>query len=114
VVGEVWLNFSVRRAADEALLGFLQATVHHDLAEVAFLFGSRHWGQGYATEGLLWLGPNLLAREDCRALWATTVPANSRSRALLLRCGYKEATAERPCMLETYDDGDLVYRGPSR
>ena len=114
VVGEVWLNFSVRRAADAALLGFLQATVHHNLAEVAFLFGARHWGQGYATEGLLWLGQSLLAREDCRALWAATVPANARSRALLLRCGYEEATAERPCMLETYDAGDLVYRGPSR
>jgi len=113
-LGEVWLNYSVRRAADVELLGFTQATVHHGLAEVAFLFGVRYWGQGYATESLLCLHQILLARDDCHALWACTVPANIRSRALLLRAGYVEATADRPALLATYDEGDLVYRGPRR
>src|SRR5690349_10313093 len=46
--GERWLNFAVRDLDSGELLGRLEATVHDGLAEVAFLFGPRHWGRGAA------------------------------------------------------------------
>ncbi|MEN9580084.1 MAG: hypothetical protein RJA70_3093 [Pseudomonadota bacterium] len=108
-----WVNYAVRRVSDNVLLGRLEATVHDGIAEVAFLFGQHYWGMGYATEGLLWLHRQLHARPSPPALWATTVPENHRCQALLRRCGYSVATDQRPSRLVTYDDGDLVFRGPS-
>lgn len=110
--GEKWLNYFVRKRADGAPIGWLQASVHDRIAEVAFLFSPACWGLGYASEGLRWLGAMLMAREDCEALWATTVPANLRCQALLLRCGFREATGMKPAHLVTYDEGDLVYSTP--
>jgi RimJ/RimL family protein N-acetyltransferase len=111
--GDEWINYVVRQSQNNAVVGRLEATTHDGIAEVAFLFGPKYWGKGYATEGLLWLHKLLLARSDCRELWATTVPANSRCQALLARCGYSLVHAERPARLVSYDDGDLVFRGPS-
>jgi len=111
--GDEWVNYVVRRRSDNTTLGRLEATVHDGIAEVAFLFGPEHWGKGYATEGLLWLHGLLLSRPDCASLWATTVPANRRCQAVLLRCGYELASVGRPARLVSYDDGDLVFRGPS-
>ncbi len=111
--GDEWINYVVRLTGSNALVGRLEATVHDGIAEVAFLFGPEHWGKGYATEGLRWLHRLLLSRPDCHALWATTVPANHRCQSLLVRCGYRLAASERPSRLVSYDDGDLVFRGPS-
>ncbi len=111
--GQVWINYIVRHSHTGTMLGRLEATVHDGIGEVAFLFGKEHWRQGFATEGLLWLNELLLARSDCRELWATTVPANHRSQALLGRCGYWPSTQMPSTSLLSYDDGDLVFRGPS-
>jgi hypothetical protein len=35
---EVWLNFGARLQSTDQLVGQLQATIHHGVAEVAFLF----------------------------------------------------------------------------
>jgi len=104
--GEQWWNFLVE--ADEVgPAGTLQATVHGDWAEVAFVFGPRAWGRGLATEGLTWLV------ERCRTVgigevWATTDPDNRASRALLERCGFAacEQWSRTP---DSYDPGDLVF-----
>lgn len=110
--GDQWINHVVRLRQSHAVIGRLEATVHDGIAEVAFLFNPEHWGHGYAKEGLRWLHEMLLARTDCDQLWATTVPANQRCRSLLIACGYRLAPAERPARLVSYDDGDLVFRGP--
>jgi len=110
--GEEWINHAVRLRGNGVLLGRLEATVHDGIAEVAFLFGPEHWGMGYATEGLLWLTKLLLSRPDSPRLWATTLPANQRCQALLRRCGYVLASTDHPERLLSYDDGDLVFRGP--
>ena len=103
---ERWLNFAVRDAASGALLGRLEATVHDGLAEVAFLFGPAHWGKGHAAQGLQWLHGQLPGLP----LWATTVPGNTRSQALLLRCGYRAVDPASATRLYSYDPGDLVFR----
>jgi RimJ/RimL family protein N-acetyltransferase len=108
--GEQWLNFLVRDASG-AMVGRLEATVHHGLAEVAFLFGPAHWGRGLATAGLRWLHDELARRAGITDCWATTVPANPRCQRLLQRCGYQ--TAALPAHpLYSYDPGDLVFHKP--
>lgn len=101
---ERWLNFAVRDASSGDLLGRLEATVHDGLAEVAFLFGPQHRGRGLATQGLQWLHTQLAGLP----LWATTVPANTRCQALLLRCGYRVVDPASAPRLYSHDPGDLV------
>jgi RimJ/RimL family protein N-acetyltransferase len=100
-----WLNFALRDAASGELLGRLEATVHDGLAEVAFLIGPAHWGRGVATQGLLWMHGQLAGLP----LWGTTVPANKRSQALMLRCGYRPVAPETAPNLYSHDPGDLVF-----
>jgi RimJ/RimL family protein N-acetyltransferase len=106
---EVWLNFSARLQGTDQLVGQLQATIHHGVAEVAFLFAPSVWGHGYATEGLLWLHAQLASRPQPPKLWATTVQANVRTQTLLRRCGYVEVAPKDAPHLLTYDEGDLVF-----
>jgi RimJ/RimL family protein N-acetyltransferase len=106
---ERWLNFSVRLASTGQLIGRLEATLHHQIAEVAYLYSPQFWGQGYATQGLLWLHNHLRAYPDIATVRATTVPANTRSAALLRRCGYIQVPAAASPLLYTYDDGDDVF-----
>jgi RimJ/RimL family protein N-acetyltransferase len=109
--GEVWLNFLVRSAGTGRVLGRLEATLHHGIAEVAFLFDPDAWGRGYATEALLWLHERLQCEEAApTSFWATTVPGNKRCQALLERCGYRRVPQGWPETLLSWDDGDLVYR----
>jgi RimJ/RimL family protein N-acetyltransferase len=107
-VGEKWLNFLVRDS-DDSMVGRLEATVHHGMAEVAFLFGPRYWGRGFASAGLSWLHDELSRCTSALEFWATTVPANVRCRRLLQRCGYGEAQLPA-APLHSYDPGDLVFR----
>lgn len=108
VASESWLNYLVRGAAGE-MIGRLEATVHHQLTEVAFLFGPQYWGRGHATAGLLWLHEELERSHAVTEFWATTTLANHRSQSLLRRCCYIES--ELPASpLYSYAPGDLVFR----
>ncbi|MTV39593.1 GNAT family N-acetyltransferase [Duganella radicis] len=105
---ETWLHYLVRDV-EGTMLGRPEATVHHGIAEVAFVFGHRHWGRGYATAGLRWLHDELARNHAVKACWATTTPANYRSQALLRRCAYVPAALPE-CPLYSYAPGDLVFR----
>ena len=111
--GQTWLNYLVRQTGTNAMLGRLEATVHNGLAEVAFLFGPRHWGQGFASAGLLWLHKEVESKCGISQFWATTVPANLECQSLLERCGYMPVTGSTPQLL-SYDTGDLVFRHNAR
>lgn len=105
-----WLNVAVRLAGTKELIGRLEATVHNNLAEVAFLYSPAHWGHGYASHGLNWLIDHLRSYKNISSLWATTHPKNARSAALLLKCGYVQVATPGLPVLYSYDDGDLVFR----
>jgi RimJ/RimL family protein N-acetyltransferase len=88
--------------------------VRGPIAEVAFLFGPIHWGRGHATSALRWL--HLHLREGPApptTFWGTTLPANTRSAALLERCGYVRVDPRTAPHLLSYDEGDLVYTRPA-
>jgi RimJ/RimL family protein N-acetyltransferase len=105
---ENWVNYAVRLKADGTLIGRLEATIIGQRAEVAYLFGPRYWGRGYATEAMSAFQNQL--RQDWRVseFWATTSPQNARSIRLLGRLGYVEQHDSWPT-LSSYDEGDCVF-----
>jgi RimJ/RimL family protein N-acetyltransferase len=107
--GERWINFAVRMAETGQIIGRLEANVHDQLAEVAFLYRPRLWGHGYASRGLRWLHDHLRQFESVRSIWATTHHENQRSASLLLKCGYSPASNQELPVLYSYDEGDLVF-----
>lgn len=102
-------NYAVRLASSGSVIGTLEATIHDSLVEVAFLFGPEFWGKGYATESLTWFSALLLSRSGTSGLWAATLPKNSRSAALLSRCGYKQVAPQHFPNLLSHEEGDLVF-----
>jgi RimJ/RimL family protein N-acetyltransferase len=103
---EQWCNWVV--FADNVVVGRLEATVHHGIAEVAYVFGPAHWGQGYATEGTAWMIDDLRA-QGVQAFWAAVLPENAGSIRLLERLGFiAKDPGDTP--LESFDPGDLTFR----
>jgi len=47
---EHWLNWVIRRTTDDAAVGSVQATICDHDADVAWLIGIAHQGQGFAVE----------------------------------------------------------------
>jgi RimJ/RimL family protein N-acetyltransferase len=107
---ERWINYLVRVADTGQAIGRLEATVIGAIAEVAFLFDPARWGQGHASRSLAWFHDRLCADVGDVQCWATTIPQNTRCRALLERCGYVQVSPGHAPRLVTYDQGDLVYR----
>lgn len=87
---EEWLNWIVVR--DGAPIGFVQATIYADRsANVAYVVGSGHWGQGYAIEAVT----AMLAELDGCKFFATVDVGNVRSIRLLERLGFQHVGGER-------------------
>lgn len=103
---ERWHNFVV--LADSVVVGRVEATVHHEFAEIAYVFGPAYWGQGYAVEATAWL-LDALRDDGITTFWATVVPEHRASIALLERLGFVRADAS-DVTLFSFDDGDLTYR----
>lgn len=90
------------------MVGRLEATLHHSLAEVAFLFSPSCWGRGYAREGLVWMHHEIQQSYGINSFWATTEPANTRCQALLRRSGYRLVPTGAP-LLYSLEAGDLAF-----
>ena len=103
---EVWLNFVV--SLDGEIIGRLEATVFSTWAEVAYLFNPKVSGNGYATEGTLWLIDYICQSYGVTEYWATTDPNNLKSIRLLLRCGFKIDSLPAHG-IRSYDEGDAVF-----
>lgn len=108
--GEQWINVVARFAETGDIIGRLEANIHDELAEVAFLYNPKLWGRGYASKGLLWLHDHLRQHSGVRSLWATTHPENQRSASLLARCGYTAVSNPEGPVLYSYEPGDLVFQ----
>lgn len=105
--GEEWLNWVVRH--DGTIVGRVEATVTGQIAEIAYVFGPRWWGHGYATESTAWMLQHLRDTRTVTEFWATVDPENVPSIALLERLDFARVVhpTYRP---SSYDDGDLIYR----
>jgi RimJ/RimL family protein N-acetyltransferase len=88
---EQWLNWVVRLRGS-SLIGFVQATLRQDRsAAIAYVFGSAHWGRGYASEAVSAMLDELLAYYGVTSFAAVLKRDNLRSVRLLDRLGFAPA-----------------------
>ena len=107
---EAWLNWVVRLRGG-ALIGFVQATVHADgAAGIAYVFGSAHWGQGYAYEAVDAMLGELAQRWQVRVFRAVLKRDNARSQRLLTRLQFAPASSGARSCEGIGDDEALMAR----
>ena len=112
---EHWLNWVLRRRDGAVVIGFVQATVRADgRALVAYVLGSRSWGQGFAAEAVQAMLVELAGAWRVSLALAVFKRGNLRSRGLLQRLGFGEAGAEAAGLaaagLGAEPDEDLLVR----
>lgn len=84
-----WRGWTMRRRDTGEAIGTLAANWRRPgVAEIGFLLLRRHWGQGFAGEGVAAL-IDLLFGEGGRRIFADTDPDNAASLALLDRLGFR-------------------------
>lgn len=109
---ERWLNWVVRLPSGEAA-GYVQATVRPgELAQVAYVFASRHWGRGLASAAVRAMLEEVRLAHGVAWFYATLQRANVRSRRLLERLGFAEAAGAPPRGLAP-GPGEMLMRRPA-
>jgi RimJ/RimL family protein N-acetyltransferase len=101
--GESWLNWIVRRTDTAEPVGFVQATVVDGIADIAWLIGVDHQGQGLAVEAVRSMAKELASL----GVWSITAhihPEHRRSQRVARALGMKPS--------ETVDDdGEEIWTG---
>jgi len=111
--GEIWLNWVVMlRDPARTVIGRVEATVYAgvDLADIAYVFGPRWAGNGYATEATAWMLDQLRDHHGVATVYATTDPANGPSTRLLERLGFERNDLPDDGGARSYDPGDHIHR----
>jgi RimJ/RimL family protein N-acetyltransferase len=102
--GETWCNWIARRIDDQAAIGFVQATVTGDAAEVAWLIGVDHQGQGFATEAARAMCEWLVGQGVSRVT-AHSHPRHIASQRVALAIGLTVTG-------ELDDEGEAIWASP--
>lgn len=84
---DLWLNWIVR--AEGAAVGYVQATVKGETADVAWVIGTRHQGLGYATEASRMM-LRALSDGGVRTFRAYIHPRNAPSQAVAAHLGMRK------------------------
>ncbi|MEO8758014.1 MAG: GNAT family N-acetyltransferase [Devosia sp.] len=84
---EHWLNWIVRNKAGE-LVGYVQATVAGQVAEIAYVFGRAYQRRGYAFAATSAMLRELAAAYGVHRASAKLDPDNTASLALLRKLGF--------------------------
>lgn len=88
-----WLNWVVRPSG-AAAVGYVQLTVEAQAAWVGFVFSSRHWGRGNASQATRAMMEHAAAAYGVTRFLATVEVDNERSIRLLGRLGFRSATPQ--------------------
>jgi RimJ/RimL family protein N-acetyltransferase len=83
---EVWLNWVIRMGSGQAV-GFVQATLRGDGADIAFVVSRAHWGRGVARRATEAMVEELSRSYGVKRIFATASRGNVRSMRLLKRLG---------------------------
>ncbi len=104
---ELWLNYAVLLGG--TVIGRVEATVHHGIAEIAYVLGPRWWGRGYGSAATAVLLDDLRTN-GISDFWATVAPGNHASVGVLRHLGFQHVEPPVGQPLMSYDDGDWVFR----
>jgi ribosomal-protein-alanine N-acetyltransferase len=83
---QTWLNWAI--VADADPIGFVQATVERDVAEIAYVVGCAHQGRGYAGLAIDEMLAMLRDDHGVATIVATVDARNTASLRLLARAGF--------------------------
>lgn len=100
---EQWFNWIVRRTSDGHSVGYVQATVTGDTAEIAWVIGTQHQGYGYATTAAEQMAGQLGARGVARIV-AHIHPDHLASNAVARRLGMRPT--------DEFEDGERRWTRP--
>ena len=98
--GESWLNWVISTAQDDELVGYVQATVLGDEAEIAWVLGTAWQGRGYAKEAAVALVAWLQAHGALRII-AHVNPEHTASAAVAAAAGLTKT--------DQLDDGEHLW-----
>ncbi|MDQ1726782.1 MAG: hypothetical protein QOK14_827 [Frankiaceae bacterium] len=103
---QLWLNWVATVSGSGQIVGWLQATVIDEHADIAFVIGTPWQGHGYATEAAQAVLDHLLA-SGVTSVGASIGKENRPSQAVAERLGFVRTG-------ETDDDGEERWTAPSR
>jgi RimJ/RimL family protein N-acetyltransferase len=83
---QAWLNWAI--VCSDGIVGFVQATVMDDVAEIAYVVGRAYQSRGYGTGAVRAMLEFLETVVGIRAEYATIDERNEPSRRLLERLGF--------------------------
>jgi RimJ/RimL family protein N-acetyltransferase len=83
---ESWLNWVISSLESDALIGYVQATVVADTAEIAWVVGTNCQGRGYAKEAAQGL-VDWLASQGARTVIAHIHPGHQASALVAAAAG---------------------------
>jgi RimJ/RimL family protein N-acetyltransferase len=83
-----WLNWVARERDSGAAVGYVQATVTGDRADVAWVVGADFQGRGYATEAARAMVAWLASQPDVRRITAHIGAENAASQAVARHVGF--------------------------
>ncbi len=107
---QLWLNWVVRLASGE-LAGYVQATViGNGVSFVAYELASRFWRQGIGRAAVTAMAHELVDRYGVHTLVAVLKAANFRSHGLLVRLGFRPASAEQAIQWNAEPDERVMIR----
>ena len=84
--GEHWCNWIIRVGSHERAVGFVQATIVGDLADLAWVVAAHEQGRGFASEAVTALR-DWLAANNVRRIEAHIHPRHEASQAVAERIG---------------------------
>jgi RimJ/RimL family protein N-acetyltransferase len=89
---QAWLNWAVCIKANKEYAGYIQASIHTNChAEIAYVFASLFWGQGYAQEACEYMLSFLQKKYGVTEITAEVDTRNRKSIRLLERLGFSRA-----------------------
>jgi len=98
--GESWLNWVISTLQDDELIGYVQATVIGDEAEIAWVLGTAWQGRGYAREAAIALVAWLEAH-GARRVIAHVHPDHAASAAIAAAAGLRRT--------DLLEDGEYLW-----
>ncbi len=96
-----WLNWVIKKVETDELIGYVQATVVKEVADIAWVVGVRHQRHGYATMATRLMVAQLSAM-DCQAFSCHIKPGHVASNRVAQKLGFTET--------DLIKDGEKVWR----
>ena len=98
---EIWLNWVVTVRHSDEVIGYVQATIRGEHADVAWVIGSTWQGHGYATEASLGMVA-WLHQQGLQDIKASIHPGHEASKNVAIKAGFRQ-TGQK-------DDGEDIWK----